>query len=1556
MSAAKSPERSVRWRKRLIRVALVLLVLRGILALSLPSLLGGVAEGQGFEARWEDLDLSLLGADIELRHLELHPLESDAEAPWLHIEYLRADVELLALFTGDLLVRRVEVDGLDVELQRDAQGVLGPRGATLAAATEADPDEEDEAEPADPDEDTELPERGPSLAPPLALDSLRLQHVRVSLRDETRSPPVEHRLELNLRLSDLGAENRPTLLSLDLSSPTLLDTLRIEGSAQLSADVAEARLRFDLRGLDYTPWTPELAAAGWRPASKTAGLGLDFDVELSAQSGADGLALQARVLDVGMGSAPEPAALTLERLSVELAQALDGSLRVSEALVSGVGVRVQQLPGGGLGLLGLHSMTAPPSEPTPEPEAPSAPSAEPPRVFADTLRVEAVALELTRSGRPPLEVFLDALQITDLDTQLAPDGEPATISGGLRLPGLIEAIDLGESALSLRGESAQLDLRLRGTDLRPERLDVELAAAGVSPKLRSTGFDAQFRATVGPEGLDAAEGIVQLAPLEWEQRGRAVSLPLRVVFGASEVRAPVADGGWPSVAGARLELSVDGLLEQLLVESQLGADGDVDQLETNVYLNGLDLSGAWPWLPEHSELLGLNDVMARLNLDLRHAQQIDAPLDLSLGGALHLTSLSPPRATWTLDLEAFPLAESEPPARLELLVKVPGDIKQLSVRGELWPLGAPRAELQLAAEGMTLQRIAAMLPPGVAVDMQSGRFGASLAASVQPSADGGQQLDVALTDLDYRDAGAAEPYLALDTLALHAPRLDAAGGVTQIDQVALLGLRGHAWETDTGEWRAAGLRLGAPPPARESGTETQPIPSPTDKAAASTKEEASNAATSAPEPAPSVPPPAQESAPMQRLALRELVLELSEFVVHPAAGEAIRLADLRLRSTEALDQSFTDDAEDDAALTWPLELSGSLQPIDVRLAGALALQPFAEEPGVTLDLALDHLSGERLLAWRPELAEQVDPSGLEEGGFGLHLEARLEGGGGEPFDFALSEGRTLDVRLSDIAWRSRPEGEVLAGVDGVHLRLPGGQAKAAQRRVELIQIDTPRLRAEKRADGLHVLGLRLPPPPEAAATDAASEGDELTDAEASADDTEASGADTDSVALTDDPASAGGLLVEELQLSGLDVLFIDHSSEPPFHLPLDRLDVDVRNLGLGAGADPSKLRASVLLGSGKVPDPDDPSAGQHVLLEDLELHLTGTPLGRRLQLSLVGLDLGTLEGAVSGAGVELEGGQLDVALDARMPAEGDLSLSTRARFLDLDLSESEGGPISRYLKLPAPLDAVLFALRDENGAIEIPIDLEIPQDGLSGGTIAGLAISTLGGLIGDALASAPLRVVGGVGSLVGLDLSDTPVDIAPERLRFLPGALVLSPVDAARLPTLLDALREQSALVLSLEHRPGAEDLASLGERWPPSEALCRQLLDGLAHEHEALLRAREGRLAVARAGLVAGPEGPGRAALQSLRALDIELGELQARMKDLIGLLGRARERGAQRSLADGLVLLAEERLARIRAELLRLAPELADRVRVRRPQRGAEAQPGAAVLGASYRHEVGL
>ncbi|GJM22631.1 MAG: hypothetical protein DHS20C15_25460 [Planctomycetota bacterium] len=1566
---SKPPRRRRRW---LLIVILVAVLLRITLSLALPSVLQSVAESQGFNADFEGLDLTLFGADIELRHLELTPV--DGSEAWLHAEYLRIDLSMLALFSGDVLVRRVELDGLDIDLERDADTVR-PRGAGRGkvAAQDNQSASDDNSNETVSEDPSDAPGEPPSLALPVRLDALRLQHVRVHVHDVRTAETRSHELELNLRVSDLNAANRITRLSVNVTSPALLDTLLIEGSASFAEERIDAEIHTELRGLRLRPWQSELAAAGLELATPADGLSMALDLAFGARVEGEAVAYSAQLgtLELRHASAPP---IELESLSVEARQLPEEGLVIDLAQLAGLRVVLNDSIQG-VGMLGML--------PAPEkPEArlpvtpPSAPSGAPLRVQLKRLEIEDVSARYERAPElgEALEVHLDRFSLEGLDTQAPDNAAPATLAANLRLPGLLEALQL-DGTVALHGAHGNAQLALRSPQIDPDRVRTQLLAAGAPAALSIDDLQLDTELNWSALGLDTLQTHMRLGALHFEEGGEVVELPVVLSAELSELRSNVEPTGLPSLSAFRVELGVPGLLQSLSVDGEITPQTNADELSARMEVNGLDLGGARFALGAESPLLLLDDVKAGLRAGVTKHHGSAGVTDVLTEGALHLNSLAPPRATFGASLTNFSSAEGADPARFEFKLAVPRDLAELQATGEL-ALGAEttRVDLELAARGLALRDAAMLLPPGVEAVMNDGRLKLALQAELGAHRDGGQQLDIALRDLDYREAGAEQAWFGIERAAVRAERLDSARGVLLFDELAVEGVRAAARRDTEGALIAGGFRLA--PVADAPATDDTPLVAAAPAPVAPT-EDLEDSDTGVDEALDTAAAQALVAAgktsgasSVQRLQLERLNVQLAELSFDDGQRAPLVLRDLTLRNPEPL---HYDAEHGDTASDVALELRGEIDPLGVQLSVDALLQPFEAEPRAQVDLLVHGINGERLQAWDPSLAQDLDTSELSNGQLALRVQSTLEGSRSDPLDFAFREGRTAELRVENLSWRAADEGPQLAGVREIQLRLHGAAPGATLLHVEELEVHTPMLHAQRDAEGLHVLGLLIPAPGDVDASDttlAASEAqptaadtatDTDTDTEAVAADAAASETVAAEAAAADqaaDQAAEPGqtLLIDSLRVSGLDVQYADLAAEPHFYLPLEQLDLSLRDFAFGPDAPERRFRANMFLASGRVPNPDDPDAAAMLLFEDLELRLDGPMSDLRARLNLAGLNLGAFEGAVSDSGVKLEGGRLDFAADVRAREGDGLEVSARAETQQLDLSEGANGPIERFLRLPAPLDPVLFALRDESGAITIPLKLDVPPDGLSMSRIATLSIQTLGGLITDALAAAPLRVLGGVGSMVGLDFRNERAPLPPAELEFLPSEIALEPVSRAHARSLIELLRERPELTLQLEHRLGTLDLERATERLKPAEDFVRGVVAELRVEQARLRAQRPPLLAAAQAALAAGPSSTTRSALKALSELELERGELEARLDMLLGLIGRDRVRNLERDRRAGLLVLAEERLARVRAVLGESAPDLLHRVRLRRPRRGDDAVDGAGLLLVSFRRQVEL
>jgi hypothetical protein len=237
-----------RWPRRLLWILTIFIVLIVILRLalwvSLPWIINKTIKGYDLQCTYERLDFSILTGDAELWHMELKP--TDSNDSFVYIEYCRADVSVTTLLSHQLVIPRIEVDGMDVSIIRDSTGEF-PQLQRFTSPSQAK-EKDVVASVAKPADANTLPKEI-DLTPPVKLDAMRLQHVQVNFRDESISPVLESRLDMNVRLSDLGSNKRKTRFQVTISSPPILDQFVMEGTGSCKGMDILAEVKLFINGL-----------------------------------------------------------------------------------------------------------------------------------------------------------------------------------------------------------------------------------------------------------------------------------------------------------------------------------------------------------------------------------------------------------------------------------------------------------------------------------------------------------------------------------------------------------------------------------------------------------------------------------------------------------------------------------------------------------------------------------------------------------------------------------------------------------------------------------------------------------------------------------------------------------------------------------------------------------------------------------------------------------------------------------------------------------------------------------------------------------------------------------------------------------------------------------------------------------------------------------------------------------------------------------------------------------------------------------------------------------
>ena len=267
-----------RWRKRFVRLVVVLallaLILRVAVYYALPKVLAKVGAAYDLDIRFERQEMTLLGGDAGLWHVTIAP--KGGGEPLLKADYLRGDLSTLALLRGRLHVMRLEADGVQVSVERTADGRIPVLEKLLAGGTSAPGATGAPA----PKEKEAKGDEAIAFDAPLRIDAVRLQKVRATIRDQAVSPALNATLAMDMRLSDLSSPLRPMHYEIDVWCDPGLDSMHLSGEGRAAGRDLDLTGRLAVRGLRPRPLAGYLRPLGIDPEAQS----LDGDMAVTIKT------------------------------------------------------------------------------------------------------------------------------------------------------------------------------------------------------------------------------------------------------------------------------------------------------------------------------------------------------------------------------------------------------------------------------------------------------------------------------------------------------------------------------------------------------------------------------------------------------------------------------------------------------------------------------------------------------------------------------------------------------------------------------------------------------------------------------------------------------------------------------------------------------------------------------------------------------------------------------------------------------------------------------------------------------------------------------------------------------------------------------------------------------------------------------------------------------------------------------------------------------------------------------------------------------------------------
>jgi len=1703
-----APSRSRRWLRRLAylfsALVLIIILIRFGVILALPSIIESTAEDYGMHCSYERLDFSMLTGDLELWNLVIEPGE-DGES-FMDMEYCRADLAVSALFAGRLVVRRLEVDGMDLLLERDPDGTL-PMLRHFKKKTE--PEE------VEPEDGEDAPSEALDLSLPLEINAIRLQHVHTRVRDASVSPPLDARFDFNLRISHVGAQTRRTRFELTLTSSPVLDAFTVEGTASASESELDATLTMEVRGFHPRHLRGYLAPMGLQPRAEALSFSAGARVQAQVVEERPDTARASLQVSEIRALADGQETFALHRFLVEAEHLGSNAPEISLVSVEGGRATASRDVEGVLCAAGF-AFQGSSAEPEADPLSPSSSPEEPKELTwsIQTLAVrdlQARFLDQAVSPETVLAFHLDELKAQALDATPGSLPDRMALDARLNLPNVVEAIRI-QGVTAPFAAHKTLDLQLSAEGIVPEALAPYLEEAGIESALKSGSLGFALHAAVEQEvegrlaaefhldnlrfmddgrellGLDrialseleiaAESGRVSAKKIELsgtrcrvqiegngmlnalgfrfhekESKGAAPPLPLEL----ADLGFEITDFQWdpnphteaPTPAKIEVWLECPDLMERMTLSGSLLAKSNALSLDLALAGEGITAKAAIPYLAAAGITPLLED--GRLNLDLDGEILLEetgsiasisitdlafedsgtewVDLDVlrvtnvrAMPGATRIEAveIEQPRARVLREsdgsmvaagfrfgmpaaktaeetalpqpeTEAEPSPEKEPspfsldrfrlngaelfwldraltpavetsaqlyfsmdsvvlgaeadPASFQAVFRVPDTLEQLSVEGTFSASSDRQgADLILQAQGLRAGRLEPYFPAGTRLTLKDGRFAARIEAEVNALDESGQKAKLAIRDVEYRDGEEGSPFLKADAIQVLVSRFDPEGKVIAVEEVSLAGLELDVRRSPDNETRLLGLAL------------LPTVPKPDEESAVEAVE------TETPALQPKAPRRAAESLPLVTLEKLDLnVAEISFKDESGPDGPSNTRANLRFYNREPIRLL----GEDPEGLP-PTKLGLRVQ-IAPGLESFLLLidtLPFAPEPTLQIEVEAQGINGKDLMALMPGMAEKIDGRGLTDG----RLHGRLEGSVNvkrrHAMDFNLSKGFGLELLLKDWEFKNGAEGKTLIGLDELLLDVARVVPEAQKVHVRSLESVKPTAEISSEKDGLHLLGLVIKPQEEPA-TDPAPE----TKPQA------------EPVAAEQSKEDMPELRVDKIFVTDIDFSYQDNAVTPPMRLPLNQLDVEIRDFNSLALVEPRPFGFNVLIGADKAPLPKRSGSGglfgtlgdainglaggeeeealeERTLFEEISLRgkLAVVPsLNGWVKAGVSALELANFRGSAEEAGVILDKGIFDTDLDLRFREDGSLDTQANFTFTDLSLSEPPDGPISQYLHLPAPLDVVIFLLRDEDGAINVPFNFEVKADGISAGSIAETAITTFGTLVANAIASSPFRVAGTLGDLVPLGGEEVEEGEQILAVTFDAGNVHLTRSMRRSMQRLVEQLKDEEETAVTLRHSLGQGDLKVAAKHANPGRQECLDLSHRLRQKRKEIAGDRAQLTAKARVAFAAGMYQKGIKATKRIRNLDREAGMTEQALDRVFELLRPGAERRAGRRTQGACIAIGQARLEAVRRELMESGiPDAENRIRLTRPKIDEKLAPsGGKVLASTSKRK---
>jgi hypothetical protein len=462
------PTRWQVWRRRTRRtvytILIIAIIFRAILFFALPPVLHKVAAAYGFTATYDRQELTLVSGDVGLWGLKIY--DESGGQPVFSADYIRGNISPLALLEGRLYIRRAEVDGSDIILDRTQGGRIPLLEHLITSSTTPAPQP--------------IVSSGPlsfDFNPTLAVEAFRLSHVRVKIMDESVQPPFQATVAMDFRINDFGIRDKPTSFEIDSWSDPALDLLRIYGQSTSTAQSLHATATLTMHGLHPRSLAGYLLPMGIRPVGSNLTGNFDADLKIAPATAPDkGISLALTVQRIGLWSDEQPA-LSVSNFAITANAVTPQRILLNTLDIDGVQLTATRSGPAGVEFAGFGLGSPPPTTQPSSTQPASAPSLTSPSPFGLDLR-EVALTNLDFEFRdtvvsPPNDLHLS---IPQFGAKFDPTTNTAPIAGTITFPGVIGSINFSGTASK---PDRNMTLKMTAVGIRPDAIKSYLGNEGI---------------------------------------------------------------------------------------------------------------------------------------------------------------------------------------------------------------------------------------------------------------------------------------------------------------------------------------------------------------------------------------------------------------------------------------------------------------------------------------------------------------------------------------------------------------------------------------------------------------------------------------------------------------------------------------------------------------------------------------------------------------------------------------------------------------------------------------------------------------------------------------------------------------------------------------------------------------------------------------------------------------------------------------------------------------------------------------------------------------------